>query len=372
MASRKSEAYWSESLQRWQVKVQVDGQRKTFVSSKKNSQPNNKKGKIEAEKKADAWLEDRTADEKIRVEKAFAKFIASLKMTGTRDYYRKYEEYGRNWINPIIGTKRVRSLTKNDLQNVINNAFQKGHLAAKTLSNIRACLIAFINYCRNDNLTTFHPEKLTIPATAKRSEKTIVDPNDLKVLFTSSKSTFKGKIIDDPYINAYRFAVLTGIRPGELIALRRRDIKGNKVTIMQSINDSGELTQGKNENARRVFKLGELALLVLLDQNDLLKKLNIDSEYVFPARDGDHMSQKQFRSAWKRYCDANNFTKYVTPYELRHTFVSINDEMPLALKKMVVGHSKSMDTEGVYGHRKQGDMDRAAVYIDAAFMKYLK
>jgi hypothetical protein len=76
---RKNEASWSESQQRWQIKIQVDTQRCMFVSSKKNSQPDNKKGKIEAEKKADAWLNDRTADEKIRVEKAFAKFIALLR-----------------------------------------------------------------------------------------------------------------------------------------------------------------------------------------------------------------------------------------------------------------------------------------------------
>ena len=34
------------------------------------------------------------------------------------------------------------------------------------------------------------------------------------------------------------------------------------------------------------------------------------------------------------------------PYELRHTYVSVNDEMPTGLKKQVVGHSRSMDTEG--------------------------
>jgi len=372
MPVRKNEAYWSESLQRWQIKVQVDGQRKTFVSSKKNSQPDNKRGKIEAERKADAWIEDRTSGDKIKVEKAFQKYLDSIKAAGSLEHYRKCEQYDRCWILPVIGTKKVRSLTKNDLQSVINNAFQKKGLAEKTLQNIRGCLVGFIKYCRDDNITTFYPGTLSIPATAKKSEKTIVDPRDLKILFTSSKSTFKGKIIEDPYIHAYRFAVLTGVRPGELIALRKQDIKGNKVTIMQSINDSGKITQGKNKNARRTFKLGELATLVLLDQADLMEKLGIESQYVFPARDGSHLTQKQFRFAWKRYCEANGFAKYVTPYELRHTFVSINDEMPEALKKMIVGHSKSMDTEGVYGHRKQDDMDRAAIYIDTAFMRYLK
>lgn len=46
--------------------------------------------------------------------------------------------------------------------------------------------------------------------------------------------------------------------------------------------------------------------------------------------------------------------------------------MPEALKKMIMGHSKSMDTEGVYGHEKQGDRAKAAGYIDASFAPYVK
>lgn len=52
-------------------------------------------------------------------------------------------------------------------------------------------------------------------------------------------------------------------------------------------------------------------------------------------------------------------------------FVSIVDEMPGALKKMVVGHCKSMDITGIYSHDKQGDMKRAAQYIGHAFKQMI-
>lgn len=52
MATRKNEASWIESRGRWQINVQSDGERRTFSSSIAG-----KKGKIAAEKKADAWLE---------------------------------------------------------------------------------------------------------------------------------------------------------------------------------------------------------------------------------------------------------------------------------------------------------------------------
>lgn len=63
--------------------------------------------------------------------------------------------------------------------------------------------------------------------------------------------------------------------------------------------------------------------------------------------------------------------KKVTPYELRHTYVSVNKEMPEGLKRLLVGHSEDMDTEGTYGHEMAGDLARAAEYSDAAFREIL-
>ena len=50
---RKNEAKWYDSAKRWQIKIQKDGERRTFFSSTKGT-----KGKIAAEKAADAWLEN--------------------------------------------------------------------------------------------------------------------------------------------------------------------------------------------------------------------------------------------------------------------------------------------------------------------------
>jgi hypothetical protein len=45
--------------------------------------------------------------------------------------------------------------------------------------------------------------------------------------------------------------------------------------------------------------------------------------------------------------------------------------MPDSLKKLVMGHSKNMDTQGIYGHEKADDMDTAASYIDESFKNIL-
>ena len=63
MAERKNEAQWIESRQRWQIKVQVDDKRKTFTSYTPG-----RKGKVEAERKADRWIEEPASAEQEMVE----------------------------------------------------------------------------------------------------------------------------------------------------------------------------------------------------------------------------------------------------------------------------------------------------------------
>ena len=99
--------------------------------------------------------------------------------------------------------------------------------------------------------------------------------------------------------------------------------------------------------------------IVLSVMNDNIEKLKVQV--------GDKM-EVRFDLRYREY---NGITGASTPYEMRHTFVSITDEMPIALKKIIVGHSENMDTEGIYGHKKAGDLDKAAVYVDSAFASLL-
>ena len=58
---RKNEAKWIESRRRWQINVQKEGVRRTFTSTTAGV-----KGKIQAEKKADAWLAGQALDSSVR------------------------------------------------------------------------------------------------------------------------------------------------------------------------------------------------------------------------------------------------------------------------------------------------------------------
>ena len=87
---RKTEAVWIESQQRWRVRVQIDGQRKPFYSPTPG-----RRGKAEAERKADAWVESGKTD-KLRFGEAFEKFIEPSTLCYFDFILRKY------LVNPLV------------------------------------------------------------------------------------------------------------------------------------------------------------------------------------------------------------------------------------------------------------------------------
>ena len=267
-------------------------------------------------------------------------------------------------------TCRTHFGTLNHLQAIIDDAYAEKHLAKKTLQDLRGCISGFLRFCRLGKYTTLVSMDLQIPRSAKRPHKNILGAQELQNLFILENTVLNGKSQPDWCIHAYRFSVLNGLRPGELIGLRWEDIQGNILHIDRSVNHYKEVTEGKNENSQREIFLQGLAMAELEAQRQQLRQAGIISPWVFPNEHGACFTQSTFRKRWNRYCSVNNIQN-ITLYELRHTFVSVCDDMPDGLKKKVVGHSQSMDTDGIYGHRKVGDLERAAAYSDAAFRAIL-
>ncbi|MEG0339555.1 MAG: tyrosine-type recombinase/integrase [Oscillospiraceae bacterium] len=357
MGKRVNTAVWLEKQGRWQVKVQKDNERRTFTSSAQG-----RTGQREANAKADAWLDDGIEGTNTRIQDLYKEFIETKQAsTGQSNYLGIMSRY-ENYISPAIGYKKISAITEQDLQNIINSAYSKKKLAAKTLQNIRGDLTSFLKFCRHKRITTLTPEELTIPAGAAKSQKQILQPADLAKLFNSSRSLYHGKEIDEPYIGAYRLEVLTGLRPGEIIGLRWSNIFNNKIHVQGAINAYGEATSGKNDNAIRTITLSPLAMQVLEYQ----RTYNDSADTVF-----DISSTHNYRRRWRKYCEYNDLTA-VTPYELRHTFVSVAKVLPDGQVKSIVGHSKNMDTFGIYGHTVDGEDLQTSLQIDAIFKTLLK
>lgn len=362
--TRTNTAVWLENQKRWQINVQKDGIRRTFTCSKPG-----RAGQREANAKADAWLDDNIEDSGKRVDVLFDQWIEMLQSEVSYSSWSQYEAYGKTWIKPAIGRLQIGRVTEVHLQKILNQMNEAGR-AKKTISNVCACLKAFFKYARSCRCTTLFPESLHVPRSAQAKQKTILQPEDLKVLFSKDTTRINRGERPEPYINAYRFEVATGMRPGEIRGLKWEDIRGGICTIRRSINRWDEETRGKNDNARRSFALTDLASGILDRQRALLDDLGIESEWVFPDEEGNAIIYVNWYEHWRRYV-RNEGLSQCTPYGLRHTFVSMVKSLPDGYLRPLIGHAESMDTLGVYSHEVDGDRQITANLVQGIFDIYL-
>ena len=375
MTTRTNSAKWTGT--RWRIDVQKDGTRKSFYSSKPG-----RTGQREANAKADKWLETGVATTPLRVSAVWELYLEDVKAsTGTSNYDRTYKN-GKNYILPVVGHLKMVKLTEGKLQDVLHLSYKNGNLdpggtrrsteplSKKTLQGIRATEMNFIKWSRKHGYTTLHEKMLDleVPKGARSKEKHILQPDALRVLFSTETCLFRGKPVFDENIYCYRFIVACGLRPGEAVGLRLGDIVGRRVSVSRAVNRYNEVTQGKNENAVRDFEMNAQAYAAYMGQLYLLQAWNLPrtpDTPLFPL-----VNQQSLYNHWRHYQETNGIP-HISLYELRHTFVSMAQDLPDGKLKALVGHSKNMDTRGTYSHHIEGQEHETAAELTAAFDKVL-
>ena len=349
----------------WKISVQHNGVRKTFYSSLEGDM-----GRKDCAKKVVAWISAGaapTSNKRLTVNDVYTAFLKD-KALETSDIYNIENRY-KNHIKPIIGQLKLENLTVQDFKRVIATAYNEFNLSRKSLLNLRGDLSLFCGYLYDSNLRTdLSTTRVKIPRSAKRGTKEILATRDVYLLFTHDMTLYNNEEVKDYYIYAYRFQVLYGLRPGELIGLQWDDVdeENATITIRRSINAKGKQTDGKNDFAQRVLPLSKLAKQLLEAQNREYRTDPKDpTERIF----GDYGSIC-YRKRWGIYCMYNGL-QYVTPYELRHTFASNNKLLETWILDEVMGHAHEGMSLGVYAHACEGDMDGVTDRIDGNLLKQI-
>lgn len=147
---------------------------------------------------------------------------------------------------------------------------------------------------------------------------------------------------------------VTGIRIGELVALKPEDIGENSVRICAtetSYRDSeGKMVYEIKERAKT--RAGERTVYVPDNCKDLLlaiKALNPDCEYVFSDAQGNRLKTYQIRKRLRKVCNKLGIQKK-SPHKIRKTYATILLDSG-ADKNMVtaqMGHTDIGTTENFY------------------------
>lgn len=348
---------WSDKLHRWMLRVQVDGQLKTFASRKAGIQ-----GKKEVLKRYREWQENGTVDRsKFLANKVWDKFIED-KQNRLGDKSPSYDQYvwlGRTYILPKITNKRMMNLKKIDYQNIINNAKRQDNpeqpLSKDTLTALKKVLNMFIKFAVENDYCEPIKGELYIPAGHTIKGKDILQPDELKRLFEPSKLN---------YHKALCFMACTGLRPSECLGLKWSDIKNDVIYIQRGISVKGDITNGKNTNAKRMIPLASITKELLKIQKE--NTAHLKSEWIFCDKVGDHGNQGALSYELGALGKKRGFK--ISPYSLRHTYVSLmSNSVPEPLLKMIVGHSKTFQTYEVYNHLVNGEIQQAAKLTDITF-----
>lgn len=340
--------------QRWRIRVMREGKSYSFSSSTPGT-----KGRKEVIQKYEAWNYGEGSGTK-SVERVAREYLEDLKARNGDDAesYIQNERYIRLYILPKTNGKKMCKMTLRDWQAILNSATGRNKpLSHKTLQNLRGIISGLIKFGYSDYQCELPRGELYIPKGHSKAEKEILQPDDVRKLLEPS---------DKWYHPLFAFLVITGMRPGEALGLKRDDIFEDHVVIRRAVNARGKITEGKNDNARRMVPIGALASGILrktIRRNDDMK---LYTDWIFCSPGGAPGKQSTMRNQWQELKAERNLPG--TVYCLRHTFIStVKNLMPEQMIKDIVGHSVSMDTFGTYGHIVDGEQKKAAEIIDLSF-----
>lgn len=339
---------------RWRIQVMREGKRFSFSEKTPGA-----KGRRLVIQKYEQWLFDEGSGQK-SVSQVAKEYLEDLQARNGIDSesYIQNERYIRLYIAPKCAGRKMCKMSLRDWQSLLNEASGRNKpLAHKTLENLRGIIMGLIKFGYADYQCELPRGELYIPKGHSKKEKEILQPEDVRRLM-------------DPSVKWYHplfcFLCITGLRPGEALGLKTEDIYEDHIVIRRAINSRGKITEGKNENAKRMIPIGALASGILRKTIRRNEDYKLHTRWVFCSPDGSRGNQSTMRNQWLELKKERELPG--TVYGLRHTFISmVKNVMPEQMIKDIVGHSVSMDTFGTYGHIIDGETKKAAEIIELVF-----
>jgi integrase len=340
----------------------------------------------ELQKKVEKKIGLQISQKGITVEKWFdiwlSTYVQPLKKLATYNQYRIIYD---NHIKPVIGHRYIDNITNIDIQDIISKMSNKTtktqkkvegkivsvdtgrKLSTKTMKHAKSIMSIAFQKAYDEKYISKNPvEKIEIPARQAKIRKTLT-PAELKKLFAAMQKS--------RWIWSIRFALITGLRRGEILALKWADVDFDARRIL--INKSNSVTGlGDTKNIKSHFvPLSEKAIIYLDEQKKQLKKeknpitLREDLkkyDLVFPSNRGVMIRPDSYYTMLSRYSKKAGI--YATPHCLRHSFVFYT-RGKLSLKDLqnILGHDETTTTLDIYGNILNDSTRETAEQIDNAF-----
>ncbi len=283
-----------------------------------------------------------------------------------------YKGYIKNRIVPYIGHYQLSKLTASVLQNYVNELKEEG-LSSATIKKIYNILKGALDHAVNmDLLPVNHITKIQLPKIIK---------NDLKVWDTSQLQLFLEHIKGERLYPAFYLAITTGMRKGEFLGVRWKDIdfQNGIVYVRQTLSKDGKrlIPGAKTEASIRSIKLTRECIEVLLQHKPIVEneKLSLGIEYVDEdlvncTSKGTPINPNNFSRTFLRLIKESGLPR-IRVHDLRHSHATMLIAGGVNAKVISerLGHSNIKVTLDTYSHVLPSMQEEAANRIDELLSK---
>jgi integrase len=284
-----------------------------------------------------------------------------------------------NQIVPFLGAKLVQKLKSIDIEawhTTLKTRGRKdgrGGLANRTIGHAHRVLSKALREAARHDLVT---KNVASDEGAPR-----VDAEDMVILTPEQVGELPAKLAGRAICCRAIVALFTGVRRGELLALRwgRVDLDGKVMRIREAIEQTKghgiRFKKAKTKSGHRDLVMPDIVVDALRAhrRQQLEQRLALglgklpDDALVFPAADGGPMSPRGVSSEGRDAAEAVGL-KGVTFHALRHTHASqfIDAGVDVVTISKRLGYASPTITLQIYAHLFRKDDTKAAAAINAA------
>lgn len=338
---------------KWRLDAYMNGYQKTITgTSKKDVQDKERKWKNEIDSYGKTVKGGKKTLERATIDHLLTNVKKSVEM-GTFERYMSI--YNTHIRNSKIGKKDVKNIEQEDIQELIN---KKSELSKSSLNLLKIVLDGTFNYCIDNNYIRKNPVKnIRLPKKDKKHE-------DIDVLSTEEQKLYMSKVNESAYALMFKTALTTGMRAGELSALKWEnvDFTNNIIKVTSSARRVTQYDEKGNPikksivtgNAKTISSYRDIPLTS--DISVELKKMKLSRgakkyDFVFVNKFGLQVTHDSISKAHKLVCQKAGI-RFVNFHVLRHTFAtrSIEAGVPIKTVSDLLGHSKIQITLDKYVH----------------------
>jgi len=263
----------------------------------------------------------------------------ALKRSSVRYYGFQLERH----ISPALGSIGLCDLSRAQIEGCLSGLRQKGH-AGSTLRGVRATLSTVLQAAVERGYLEKNPAHgIRIREMNAKPARRFYSPVQVRQLFTD---------LAEPCRTVVLLAVLTGMRIGEILALRwkRVDLLRSTIEIAETFSD-GQFGSPKTRSSNRVIPMSS-ALSSVLETYRAGASRNAPDDLVFCTPKGTPLNSKNlYNRALAPACDRIKQPR-VSWHSFRHTHATQLAESGESLKtaQALLGHSDLETTLNTYMH----------------------